>query len=320
MQQIIEAPRAGPRFHTFVFVGTLFGVGLAMLAARWLGWEAFAVVLCFVAVVVPVVVVRLNRRRFEDQVADEMRALLALPHTAPASSTDVALPAPVARYRELAVRGRVPVRTLRLSHGGTFRMSVRDKARPIRGAQLFTVDPPGFVWTGRVRLGPGLWVDVRDMSVSGQGSMLVLLDDTIPIADARGPELDQGSALRLLAEMPWYPTALFDTRTVRWTAIDATHARATLDHGNGEVSGVFEFGADGLPLRMTAQRYSDGGILRPWSGVYRDWRTVSGMRVPFEAEVSWQLETGPFVYAHWRVESMEHDETREDTRAPPREA
>jgi hypothetical protein len=300
----------------FVLVGTLLGVGLSMLAERWLGWGAFAIVVCFVAVVVPVVVVQLNRRRFEDRVVDEMRALLALPHAAPASSNEVVLPAPVARYRELAVGSRAPVRTLRLSHGGTFRMSVKDKARPIRGTQLFTVDPPGFVWTGRVRLGPGLWVDVRDMSASGLGSMRVLLDDTIPIADARGPELDQGAALRLLAEMPWYPTALFDTRTVRWTAIDATHARATLDHGNGEVSGVFEFGADGLPTRMTAQRYSDGGILRPWSGVYRDWRTVSGMRVPFEAEVSWQLETGPFVYAHWQVDSMEHDETPPVTRAP----
>jgi hypothetical protein len=41
--------------------------------------------------------------------------------------------------------------------------------------------------------------------------MRVLLDDTIRLADARGPELDQGSALRLLAEMPWYPTALFDS-------------------------------------------------------------------------------------------------------------
>jgi hypothetical protein len=32
------------------------------------------------------------------------------------------------------------------------------------------------------------------------------------------------------------------------------------------------------------------------------------MRVPFEAEVTWQFPSGPFTYAHWRVESMEYDE------------
>jgi hypothetical protein len=34
------------------------------------------------------------------------------------------------------------------------------------------------------------------------------------------------------------------------------------------------------------------------------------MRVPFEAEVSWQFETGPYTYAHWFVDSMDYDETR----------
>ena len=48
---------------------------------------------------------------------------------------------------------------------------------------------------------------------------------------------------------------------------------------------------------------------RPWGGVYRDWRTVSGMRVPFEAEVTWQLASGWFTYAHWLIESMEYDES-----------
>jgi hypothetical protein len=32
------------------------------------------------------------------------------------------------------------------------------------------------------------------------------------------------------------------------------------------------------------------------------------MRVPFEAGVTWQLESGPFTYAHWLIDSMEYDE------------
>jgi len=73
------------------------------------------------------------------------------------------------------------------------------------------------------------------------------------------------------------------------------------------VSATFEFGADGMPARMISRRFTDKGDLLPWGGVYRDYRDVAGMRVPFEAEVTWQFEAGPFTYAHWLIETMEYD-------------
>jgi len=255
------------------------------------------------------VVVNVNRLRFERRLAQEMRALLAVP-ASPVAPLPMNLPPPVERYRVLAVGAHPPVRKIRLRHGGTFRTSETRAPLPIDGRQLFTADPPGFVWTGRVRMKPGVWIDARDMAIAGTGSMRVLLDDTISIADARGPEIDQGSALRLLAEMVWFPTALFDSRTVTWSAIDATHARATLRSGGHDVTGVFEFGADGLPLGMTAERYMDDSGLHPWGGVYRDWRTVAGLRIPFEADVSWHLAAGTFTYARWHIESITYDEER----------
>ena len=253
------------------------------------------------------VIVSVNQLRQQRLVAREMRALMAVPPSSTPRPTIADLPPPVARYRELALGDHPPVGTLKLRHVGTFCVSLTAKPRPIRGLQLFTSDPPGFVWSARVRMFPGLWVDARDMAVNGEGSMRVLLDSTVTIADARGPELDQGSALRLLAEMVWYPTALFDARYVTWSAIDAEHAVATLRFGKLQVSGTFEFGADGLPLGMTAQRPMDKHGLRAWGGTYRDWRNVSGMRVPFDATVSWQLDSGPFTYAHWLVEAMDYD-------------
>ena len=253
------------------------------------------------------VVVNVNQLRLQRLVAREMRALIAVIPSSKPRPAAFDLPPPVARYRELALGDRAPVHTLELRHVGTFCMSSTAKPLPIRGVQLFTSDPPGFVWSARVQMFPGIWVDARDMAASGEGSMRVLLDSTVPIADARGPELDQGSALRLLAEMVWYPTALFDARYVTWSAMDAAHAVATLRFGAREVSGTFEFGPDGLPIGMTAERSMDKHGLRPWGGTYSDWRSVSGMRVPFEATVTWQLESGPFTYAHWLVESMDYD-------------
>ncbi len=252
--------------------------------------------------------VNVNRWRLERRFEREMAALVAVPPTGVARrARSVDLPPPVARYRELAVGNRAPVGSLRLSHGGTFRMSPGASPKPIRGTQVFSADPPGFCWLGTIHIAPGVWVHARDMLLRAEGSMLVLIDDTVTLVDARGPELDQGAALRLLAEMAWYPTALFDERSVTWRAIDADHALATLQIGALAVSGTFEFGPDGLPLSMMAQRHMDKGGLRAWRGTYRDWRSVSGMLVPFEAEVTWQLDSGPYTYAHWTVDSLEYD-------------
>jgi hypothetical protein len=82
-------------------------------------------------------------------------------------------------------------------------------------------------------------------------------------------------------------------------------ARATLALRALTVTGAFEFGPDGLPIGMTAERYEDKRGLRRWGGVYRDWRTVAGMRVPFEAIVSWLDPV--FTYAHWYVDAIAYD-------------
>lgn len=293
-----------------------FDLGIRLGREGDVGW-----VICFsiMAIAGTVgVVANVNRLRFERRVGRERGTLLAVPPSPLPQPPALGLPAPVERYRALAVGDRAPVRTMRLTHGGTFRLKANAAPLAIRGAQLFTADPPGFLWTGRIRMAPGVWVDARDMAVAGAGSMRVLLESTVQLADASGPELDQGSALRLLAELVWLPTALFDARYVTWAPVDADHARATLRLGKVEVSALFEFGADGLPTGVTAHRFMDKGGLKPWGGLYRDWRTVSGLRVPFEADVDWRLPTGTFTYAHWLLDALDYDGAEDTACAPAR--
>lgn len=264
------------------------------------------VIIAAAVLIVLFVTVGVNHERYLRRLTVEVRALMAAPRLKEHLSGVIELPPLVERYRRIAVGSRSPVRTLRLRHRGTFCLSPTATPKPIRGEQWFTSDPPGFVWSACVRMAPGIWVRARDMIVAGKGGMRVLIEDTVVVANEVGPRYDQGDALRLLAEMVWYPTSLFDPRAVTWSAIDASHASATLHLEACAVTGVFEFGADGLPLAMTADRFDDKGELRPWGGTYRDWRTIDGMLVPFEAEVAWKTSP-PFVYAHWLVTAMDYD-------------
>jgi hypothetical protein len=252
--------------------------------------------------------------RFQQRVANEGRLLLV--HARSRRSRGRAdlhgLPAPVARYVALAIDpARPAIHTVRLRHGGTFRMKPNQRWFPIRGKQFFSADPPGFVWWGRIRMVPGVWIDARDKLVDGSANMRILAESLVVLGDSSGSEIDESSAVRLLAEMLWFPTTLLDERFVSWSPIDDESARATLRVRGREVNAVFHFGPDGLPARISARRYRDVGggrsVLTPWSGVARDYRKVSGLTVPFEVDAIWELESGPFRCLSFVVEEIEYD-------------
>lgn len=254
-----------------------------------------------------------NRQRFGRRVATEARAMWAgaaepLPID---GGRRAVLPYPVQQYLERALGARRAVRTVRLRHGGTFRTRLDGKWVAIRGEQYFAAAPPGFVWWGRVRMSPGVWVDARDRSLGGEGNMLVKAASTFTIADSRGPELDQGALLRLLAEMVWFPSALVDDRYVGWTSLDDHRALATLRVGGREVSGVFEFREDGLPAAFRADRYRDlgggRGTLTPFVGQPADYREVDGLLVPHRMTAAWEVGGRRIPYAEFLVERIEYD-------------
>jgi uncharacterized protein DUF6544 len=199
---------------------------------------------------------------------------------------------------------------VRFRHGGRFRTKLDGPWQAIRGEQYEAADPPGFVWWGRLRAGPGLWVDARDRSVNGAGGMLVSLESSFTIADRTGPEMDQGSLLRLLSDLVLFPTAFLDERYVDWAAVDDAHARATLRVSGREVAGVFAFGPDGLACGFSAERYFDAGRgtpeLKPWSGDYEDYRAAGGMLVPHRFVGYWHVGDERVPYVDFRLETPEY--------------
>jgi hypothetical protein len=256
-------------------------------------------------------VISVQRARFEQGVESEARRLFAAAGQGePQAAAHGSLPAPVRRYLEVSgALGHAPVGSVRLRHGGRLRASLDGAWLPIRGEQYFTAGPPGFVWWGRIRMAPGLWVDGRDLSLGGEGNMLVKAASTFTLGDVRGPEMDQGALQRLLGEMIWFPTVLLDERYVSWVPVDEASARATLRVGGREVTVTYHFGPDGLPARVSTERFRDvggKGVLTPWAGTSSDFREVDGLRVPFRMGASWTVDGRDVQYADWEVETVEY--------------
>lgn len=255
-----------------------------------------------------------NSRRFGRDVSSEVAAMWGgVREPRPINySHEEQLPPPARRYVKTALARRArTIQTARLRHGGSFRPKLNSRWLPIRGFEYFTADPPGFVWWGRAWIAPGVWVEARDRSVRGVGGMLVSAESSFTLADSHGPGMHQGALLRLLAEMPWLPTALVDKRYVTWAPVDDTRARATLRLNGREAAGVFEFGDDGLITTFSADRHRDLGdgttVPTPWTGRYADYRQVDGMLAPHSVVVSWSIDGQDRPYARFSLKRLEFD-------------
>ncbi|MGE5246067.1 MAG: DUF6544 family protein [Betaproteobacteria bacterium] len=276
----------------------------------WVAWWAAVAAIGAIGTIAS-----LNSVRFGHRVAHEAQEMAASadgPARPVAPSQLSTLPAPVQRYLTKAVGERSrPIGRVRLRHAGRFRPSLAGSWLPIRGEQYFATSPPGFVWWGRVRIAPGVWIDARDRSVGGIGNMLVTIESTITIANSRGAELDEGALLRLLGEMVWFPTAFLDDRYVHWSAIDDRHARAALTVNGRTVEGEFEFGPDDLPAAFSARRYRDAGggksVLTPFVGRLIDFRRTDGVLVPYRVVGAWVVDGKTIEYADFEVQRLELD-------------
>jgi hypothetical protein len=221
------------------------------------------------------------------------------------------LPVPIQRHLTYAITTAAPsVRIARLRHAGTFRTGPEQRWSPIAGEQYFSACVPGFVWFASMRVAPMVWIQARDRLVNGRGNMLIKLLSAFTIADASGPEIDQGAALRWLAESVWFPYA-FAADTVSWEAIDARSARASLRTAGSPVQAIFEVDQDGRIVQLHAERFRDLGggrsVLTPWSGRYSDYAEFGGFRVPSSVEVTWDLTDGPFSYARFNLTALEYN-------------
>ena len=222
------------------------------------------------------------------------------------------MPEPVQQYlRAVGVVGRQSIRTARLEQKGVFRRG--DNWLPFTADQYFTTNPPGFVWQAKVQFLPMLNFSVTDMFVNGHGRLQAKLLSFFKVADARGPETDQGELLRYLAEIAWFPTGWLSPY-IEWESMDQCSAKATLRLSGLSVSAVVHFDDEYRLSRVTAERHMEEASrfpLREWSGQMSDYRPIAGLLVPFRATATWHLASGDLEY--FRVKSPGSSTTSEST-------
>jgi len=258
--------------------------------------------------------VLVGSRRFARRVQTDVESLLATSAAPPQGliTEDMlhGLPEPVRRYlRYSGVVGRPFVGIVRLTQVGRIQPNVGQPWFPLRAEEHYSVRPPGFVWDGALRFGPFALVRARDMYREGAGSMLIKAIGLFPIADAVGPEMDQGSMMRYLSEMIFFPTAFLGDN-VSFEPVDDRSARVTLTDRGRTVSAVMFVDEIGKLTDLVAERYrtvNGGFALERWSTPVDEYGELAGLRLPVRGGAVWKLADGDVEYIDVTVTELEYD-------------
>jgi hypothetical protein len=181
---------------------------------------------------------------------------------------------------------------------GTFNLSATgDQWVPFTSRQRVTTRRPGFLWDAQMALLPGLTVRVIDSYIVGNGLLKASAQGLFTMADMQGGEdMARGEFMRWFAEAVWYPTALLPSQGVRWEAVDAHSAHATLVDGPLTLTLLFRFNDAGLIGSFRAEARGgmvDGQmVMAPWEGLWSNYQTRDDMQVPFTGEVAWMRPEG----------------------------
>ncbi len=262
------------------------------------------IVLIVVAVMVSVPIITilaaeiLHNRRVKAEAAKLLRsARLDQPSTI--EEADLAdLPDVVQKWlRRSGVVGKEKIHMVKLLQTGQMRMTADNPWMKFKAEHYVNVDRPGFVWSSKVQYAPLAKLLGIDQYLHGHGTMKIKLLGLVTIVDAKpSMEMDQGSMLRFMAEMIWYPTAALNDY-ITWEAIDEHSARVTMTWGEISAQMVMHFNADGDMVGSVAPRYREENgqfVLDDWGGVARSYKEFGGFRIVNQTDVVWKYQTGDF--------------------------
>ena len=220
------------------------------------------------------------------------------------------LPEPVQRYlRYTGIIGKSRINTVQIIQKGYIRQTPDQSWMSLEAEQYFITGSPGFVWKANMRRLPGVSIKARDMYLDGMGSMYIKLPPFITIADASGDEIDQGSALRYLAEMVWFPTAYLSD-DIEWEPIDNDSCKIMMEHQDMTVSAVLHFNEKGEMVSITAERYREINgrySLDKWAPRMSAYKEINGIKIPTRSEVIWKLDSGDFKAIEIEVTDIQYD-------------
>lgn len=246
------------------------------------------------------VIVGAGIMKYHKQVRHEIKSIISRPaESRLLSGKDIIdLPAPVQRWLSRSgVIGTTAPKYVHVKQRGMMKTKPEAEWMPFSAEQYFTIQEPAFIWDATMTA----WIIPiagRDKFIDGHGNMLIKPLYIYEMANSSGAQIDQGTLLRYLAEMTWFPQAA-TSKYLTWEPIDDTNAKVTISYKGLSATGTFKFDKNGDVIGFEAMRYGDlNGEYRKelWSIETTNHRVFHGIRTGATSQVTWKLKEGDFLW------------------------
>lgn len=266
-------------------------------------------------IILPAVIVSIAGWNFKQNINKEIKTILSEQSTPTSEIVGkeslTNLPYPVQNWlMHSGVVGKEKIHSVRLHQSGSMLTKPGGKWMPAVSEQYFTVDNPAFLWSVKMEMNSFLSMTGRDKFENGKGSMNIKALSLITVAKDEGEKIDQGTMLRYLAEIVWFPSAAFN-EYMKWESIDSLTAKATLTYKGLNVSGIFSFDQIGNVIAFEAKRYGNFNgaySMETWHINCREPRNFSGIIIPSKSDVTWKLKDGDFTWFKMEIKDIEYNQ------------
>ncbi len=269
--------------------------------------------------VVALVIASLLERRTRElrqRYVDATRELLARPPElpeGPLTAEDIAdLPAPLQKYLQyVGVVGRERVRNARMVLGGTMKTTPERAWMRIKTEQYNSFGPnPARCFFIQGNMGvPVLGLHIY---ANAAATMEIRLASVLTVADAKGPEMNQGETVTVFNDMCLMaPATLVDTN-IEWETLDPLTVKGTFTNDAITVSATLHFDEDGRLVNFVSDdRYmtttGNTYLNVRWSTPIGTYGEFDGLRLPSHAETVWHLPEGDYCYLKFSVKKVEYN-------------
>ena len=282
-------------------------ISQSLIVCYWQDAKFGTIANCIILIVI---IINVARTIFNRSVDHELSTMFEAAHNGSGSgqTAKAALPPIVTKWLAISrSTDKVPSR-IRLSQKGFMRSKPSADWMSFSASQYYTMDPPAFVWNSQINAGM-ITIAGRDKFGNGKGNMLIKPFYIYNLANTSGPEMDQGTMLRYMGELMWFPeAAVMDY--FHWEEIDSTSASLSMTYNGVTANGTFAFYKNGLVKSFTAQRFGnfDGEFRKEtWEVWVNEHNVINGRLVGSKCKVTWKLKEGDFTWLMIDVKDISYE-------------
>jgi hypothetical protein len=142
--------------------------------------------------------------------------------------------------------------------------------------------------------------------------MLIKLAGIFTVANAKGPEMDQGETVTVFNDMCFMAPGTLICKTIKWEILEPVVVKAIFTNGHLSISAILHFNENGnLVNFISNDRFetTDGKDYKnsPWSTPVTAYGKISGMKMPIAARAIYHHPEGEFCYAEFKIKDIQYN-------------